>query len=199
MNSAEIKAGYPERRWCRSAAAAAHRTSRIRSGAGGAAGGAARRVRKALATRRCAVLQDLPRPDDRPRRQCGRPSGSGEKIRAVIDDPQVADILVPDDHPIGAKRICTDSNYFQTFNSPHVQLVSVRRTPITAIDATGIVTTEAHFDLDVIVFATGFDALTGSLGKIDIAGRGESGWPTTGPRGRAPCLGWATTASRTCS
>ena len=88
----------------------------------------------------------------RPKRFWERRSG------AVIDDPQVADILVPDDHPIGAKRICTDSNYFQTFNSPHVQLVSVRGTPITAIDATGIVTTEAHFDLDVIVFATGFDA-----------------------------------------
>ena len=95
-----------------------------------------------------------------------------EKIRAVIDDPQVAELLIPDDHPIGAKRICTDSNYFQTFNSPHVQLLSVRRTPITAIDATGIATTEAHFDVDAIVFATGFDALTGSLGKIDIAGRG---------------------------
>ena len=91
-------------------------------------------------------------------------------------------------------EICTDSNCFQTFNSPHVQLVSVRRTPITAIDATGIVTTEAHFDVDAIVFATGFDALTGSLGKIDIAGRGESGWPTTGPPGRAPTSGWATTA-----
>jgi len=95
-----------------------------------------------------------------------------EKIRAVIDDPQVAELLIPDDHPIGAKRICTDSNYFQTFNKPHVALISVRTTPITAVDATGISTTEAHFDLDAIVFATGFDALTGSLGKIDIAGRG---------------------------
>ena len=81
-------------------------------------------------------------------------------------------MLIPDDHPIGAKRICTDSNYFQTFNEPHVALISVRSTPITSVDAAGINTTEAHVDVDAIVFATGFDALTGSLGKIDIAGRG---------------------------
>ena len=51
------------------------------------------------------------------------------KVRAVIDDPEVADLLIPTDHPIGTKRICTDTNYFQTFNKPHVTLVSVRRTP----------------------------------------------------------------------
>ncbi|MCV7174961.1 NAD(P)/FAD-dependent oxidoreductase [Mycolicibacterium sphagni] len=94
-----------------------------------------------------------------------------EKIRAVIDDPEVAELLIPDDHPIGTKRICTDSNYFQTFNRPNVSLISVRRTPITSIDGTGINTSDAHVDLDAIVFATGFDALTGSLGKIDIVGR----------------------------
>jgi cation diffusion facilitator CzcD-associated flavoprotein CzcO len=95
-----------------------------------------------------------------------------EKIRAVIDDPQIAELLIPDDHPIGSKRICTDSNYFQTFNRPNVTLISVRRTPIESIDQTGINTSDAHVDLDAIVFATGFDALTGSLGKIDIVGRG---------------------------
>jgi cation diffusion facilitator CzcD-associated flavoprotein CzcO len=94
-----------------------------------------------------------------------------EKIRAVVDDPQVAELLIPDDHPIGSKRICTDSNYFQTFNRPNVTLISVRRTPIESIDETGINTTDAHIDLDAIVFATGFDALTGALGKIDIVGR----------------------------
>ena len=95
-----------------------------------------------------------------------------EKIRALIDDPQVADMLIPDDHPIGTKRICTDSNYFQIFNRPNVELISVRKTPIQSIDATGINTTDAHFDLDVIVLATGFDAMTGALSKIDIVGRG---------------------------
>jgi cation diffusion facilitator CzcD-associated flavoprotein CzcO len=95
-----------------------------------------------------------------------------EKVRAVIDDPELAELLIPDDHPIGTKRICTDTEYFQTFNKPHVELVSVRRTPIESIDASGISTSDAHYDLDVIVLATGFDAMTGSLAKIDIVGRG---------------------------
>ncbi|MEZ0049317.1 cation diffusion facilitator CzcD-associated flavoprotein CzcO [Mycobacterium sp. MAA66] len=94
-----------------------------------------------------------------------------EKVRAVIADPTVADLLIPNDHPIGAKRICTDSNYFQTFNRPNVTLVSVRKTPIEQVDVTGITTTDARFDLDAIIFATGFDALTGALARIDIVGR----------------------------
>lgn len=95
-----------------------------------------------------------------------------EKIRGVVDDPDVADLLIPTDHPIGTKRICTDTNYFQTFNRPHVKLVSVRKSPIVSVDATGITTTEGHYDLDAIVLATGFDAMTGTLAKIDIVGRG---------------------------
>ena len=94
-----------------------------------------------------------------------------EKVRAVIDDPDVADLLIPNDHPIGTKRICTDTNYFQTFNRSHVELVSVRSTPIESVDATGIVTSDARFDVDAIVLATGFDAMTGALAKIDIVGR----------------------------
>ncbi|MFS0897403.1 flavin-containing monooxygenase [Mycolicibacterium litorale] len=94
-----------------------------------------------------------------------------EKVRAVIDDPEVADLLIPTDHPIGTKRICTDTNYFQTFNRPNVELISVRRTPIESVDPTGINTSEAHYDVDVIVLATGFDAMTGALGKMDIVGR----------------------------
>ena len=94
-----------------------------------------------------------------------------EKVRAVIDDPDVADRLIPTDHPIGTKRICTDTNYFQTFNKAHVKLVSVRETPIVSIDAAGIRTSDAHYDVDAIVLATGFDAMTGALAKIDIVGR----------------------------
>ncbi|MGV0778246.1 flavin-containing monooxygenase [Mycolicibacterium elephantis] len=94
-----------------------------------------------------------------------------EKIRAVIDDPEVAELLIPNDHPIGTKRICTDTNYFQTFNKPHVSLVSVRKTPIVSVDADGINTTDTHYDVDAIVLATGFDAMTGALAKIDIVGR----------------------------
>jgi cyclohexanone monooxygenase len=94
------------------------------------------------------------------------------KVRAIIDDPDVAELLIPNDHPIGTKRICTDTNFFQTFNKPHVKLISVRKTPIESIDPTGITTTDAHYDLDTIVLATGFDAMTGALAKIDIVGRG---------------------------
>ncbi|WP_193044807.1 flavin-containing monooxygenase [Mycolicibacterium baixiangningiae] len=94
-----------------------------------------------------------------------------EKVRAVINDPEVADLLIPTDHPIGTKRICTDTNYFQTFNRPNVELVSVRTTPIQSVDPTGINTSEAHYDVDIIVLATGFDAMTGALAKMDIVGR----------------------------
>ncbi len=95
-----------------------------------------------------------------------------EKIRAVIDDPDVAELLIPTDHPIGTKRICTDTNYFETFNRPDVTLVSVRKTPIESIDPTGIRTSQKHYDIDALVLATGFDAMTGTLAKIDITGRG---------------------------
>ena len=93
------------------------------------------------------------------------------KVRAVVDDAEVADRLIPTDHPIGTKRICTDTNYFHTFNQPHVTLISVRQTPIESIDATGITTSAAHYDLDSIVLATGFDAMTGALSKVDVVGR----------------------------
>jgi cation diffusion facilitator CzcD-associated flavoprotein CzcO len=95
-----------------------------------------------------------------------------DKVRGVIDDPAVADLLIPKDHPIGAKRICTDDNYFQTFNSDHVHLVNLRAAPIERIDASGIETAEAHYDLDALVLATGFDAMTGSVRKLNVVGRG---------------------------
>lgn len=95
-----------------------------------------------------------------------------EKIRAVVDDPAVAELLIPKDHAIGAKRIVTDSGYYETYNRDNVELVDLRSTPIVGMDETGIVTTGAHYDLDVIVLATGFDAMTGSLDKLEIVGRG---------------------------
>lgn len=94
------------------------------------------------------------------------------KIRALIDDQALADALLPTDHPIGAKRIVTDSGYFQTYNRDNVTLVNLREAPIVAIDETGIQTADGHYELDVIVFATGFDAITGSLDRIEIRGRG---------------------------
>jgi cation diffusion facilitator CzcD-associated flavoprotein CzcO len=94
-----------------------------------------------------------------------------EKVRAVIDDPKVADRLIPTDHPIGTKRICTDDNYFQTYNRDNVHLVSLRETPIQRIDAAGVHTSAAYYELDALVLATGFDAMTGSVRKLNIVGR----------------------------
>lgn len=94
-----------------------------------------------------------------------------EKVRAVIDDPEVAELLIPTDHPIGTKRICTDTNYYQTYNRDNVQLVNLRATPIERIDAGGVHTTADYYPLDALVLATGFDAMTGSVAKLNIVGR----------------------------
>ncbi|MFF2084228.1 flavin-containing monooxygenase [Nocardia sp. NPDC058176] len=94
-----------------------------------------------------------------------------EKVRAVIDDPRVADLLVPGDHPIGTKRICTDTNYYQTYNRDNVELVDLKTTPIARIDAEGVHTTAAHYPIDTLVLATGFDAMTGSVSRMNIVGR----------------------------
>ncbi len=93
------------------------------------------------------------------------------KIREMVEDPAIADQLIPTDHPIGTKRIVTDTGYFQTYNRDNVTLVNLRRTPITEITESGVRTGEAAYDLDILVFATGFDAMTGSLARIDIRGR----------------------------
>jgi cyclohexanone monooxygenase len=93
-----------------------------------------------------------------------------DKIRAVVKDPAVAELLAPKGYPIGTKRICVDTEYFAAYNRPNVTLVDVRGTPITEITPDGVRTGDADYPLDAIVFATGFDAMTGALGKIDIRG-----------------------------
>jgi cation diffusion facilitator CzcD-associated flavoprotein CzcO len=107
------------------------------------------------------------------------------KIREKVTDPAVAAKLMPTDHPIAAKRPVLDTNYYETFNEPHVHLVDLRETPITEITPNGIRTGDVEHELDVIVFATGFDAFTGSFLAIDFRGRGGARladkW-TDGPR-----------------
>jgi cyclohexanone monooxygenase len=93
------------------------------------------------------------------------------KIRSIVRDPQVAERLSPHDHPLGAKRICVDTDYYATFNRPNVTLVDVRSAPIEAIAPTGLRTTAGSYELDDLIFATGFDAMTGALLAIDIRGR----------------------------
>jgi cation diffusion facilitator CzcD-associated flavoprotein CzcO/acetyl esterase/lipase len=94
-----------------------------------------------------------------------------EKIRSIVEDPDTADSLCPKDHPFGTKRPCVDTNYFQTYNLPHVRLVDLRKQPITTITETGIDTAEESFEFDAIVYATGFDAMTGAIVAVDITGR----------------------------
>ncbi|HWD23985.1 MAG TPA: alpha/beta hydrolase fold domain-containing protein [Acidimicrobiales bacterium] len=97
-----------------------------------------------------------------------------EKIRSTVTDPDTAEALCPKDYPYGAKRPCLDTEYFGTFNLPHVHLVDLRKHPITTITESGIDVSDESYDFDTIVFATGFDAVTGPLTSIDITGRGGS-------------------------
>jgi len=94
------------------------------------------------------------------------------KIRETVKDPKTADALCPVDYPIGAKRLCIDNGYYEMYNRKNVSLVDVKAAPITEFTATGIKTTDAEYELDVIVTATGFDAVTGALTRIDVEGVG---------------------------
>lgn len=94
-----------------------------------------------------------------------------EKIRSIVHDPTVAELLCPHTYPIGAKRTCLDTGYYETFNRPNVSLVDVRSAPITEITEHGLRTTDGDYEFDVLVLATGFDAMTGALTSIDIRGR----------------------------
>ncbi|MFI8369684.1 flavin-containing monooxygenase [Streptomyces sp. NPDC085466] len=109
-----------------------------------------------------------------------------EKVRGVVEDPAVADLLVPTDHPIGTKRIVTDTDYYATFNRPDVSLVGLRGNPIERIESRGVVLADGTLvELDALVFATGFDAMTGALDRVDVRGRGgrrlKDDW-AAGPR-----------------
>jgi cation diffusion facilitator CzcD-associated flavoprotein CzcO/acetyl esterase/lipase len=105
-----------------------------------------------------------------------------EKIREVVKDPEIAAALTPHDHPFGAKRPCLDTNYYATYNRPNVTLVNLRQEPIKAITASGITTDKRNFDVDVIVFATGFDAMTGAIMAVH---------PITGRAGKSLSEVWA--------
>ena len=108
-----------------------------------------------------------------------------DKVRGIVKDPATAEKLIPKTYPIGSKRICVDTGYFEVFNRPNVTLVDIAASPIEAITPMGVRTKDAEYELDVIIFGLGFDAMTGALGKIDIRGRGgetlKSKWEG-GPR-----------------
>jgi cyclohexanone monooxygenase len=96
-----------------------------------------------------------------------------EKIRSIVKDPVTAEKLCPKDHPLGSKRICVASGYYEAFNRPNLHLVDIREEPLESMTSKGLRTSAREYPADVIVFATGYDALTGALTAIDI--RGEQG------------------------
>ncbi len=95
-----------------------------------------------------------------------------KKIRERVDDPAVADLLAPTCHPFGTKRQPMESGYYEAYNRPNVHLIDLNATPIERFTETGIATSDAEFAFDVVIFATGFDAVTGALKRIDIRGEG---------------------------
>ncbi|MDE2937466.1 MAG: NAD(P)/FAD-dependent oxidoreductase [Chloroflexota bacterium] len=94
------------------------------------------------------------------------------KIRERVHDPKVAEMLVPKDHMFGSKRLPCESGYYEVYNRDNVLLVDVRKAPIQRITPTGLQTADAEYELDVIIFATGYDAVTGSLNRIKVRGIG---------------------------
>ncbi|MBP2400558.1 flavin-containing monooxygenase [Streptomyces syringium] len=94
------------------------------------------------------------------------------KIRSIVTDPETAETLSPRTFPFGTKRPCLDTDYYATYNKPHVGVVDLTRTPIVEITPSGVRTSEREHSVDVIVFATGFDAMTGSQVAVDIVGKG---------------------------
>src|SRR4051794_3039480 len=94
-----------------------------------------------------------------------------EKIAEIVKDPETAKLLQPNNHPIGSKRICIDTDYFATFNRANVKLVDIKSNPIERITANAVRVGGKDYEVDALVLATGFDAMTGSVAKIDIRGR----------------------------
>ncbi len=93
------------------------------------------------------------------------------RICGIVHDPAVAESLCPKDHPLGTKRICVDTGYYATYNRDNVTLVDLKKTPITDVTAQGVRTGDGWHELDALVCATGYDALTGAVLNIDIRGR----------------------------
>jgi cation diffusion facilitator CzcD-associated flavoprotein CzcO len=94
------------------------------------------------------------------------------KIRQRVRDPKVADQLIPKDHGFGLRRVPLETNFYECFNQPNVTLVDLKTEPFKRIRREGIETTAKSYDLDVIIYATGFDAITGAFKRVDIRGVG---------------------------
>jgi len=107
-----------------------------------------------------------------------------DKVRGIVKDPATADLLIPKTYPAGSKRICVDTGYFEVYNRDNVTLVDISKTPVT-VTPKGVKAGEREYEFDALIFALGFDAMTGALSKIDIRGRGDASLKETwdgGPR-----------------
>ncbi len=107
------------------------------------------------------------------------------KIRARVKDPAVAERLCPKDHPFGAKRIPLETGYYEVYNQPNVRLIDIKETPIERITKNGVKTSAEEFEFDILIYATGFDAITGELTRMELRGEGgqtmKEAW-ADGPR-----------------
>jgi cation diffusion facilitator CzcD-associated flavoprotein CzcO len=92
------------------------------------------------------------------------------KIRERVKDPKVADKLIPKDHGFGTRRVPMETRYYEVYNQPNVELVDIKETPLERITPKGIKTSEREYEFDIVIYATGFDAITGSFDRIDIRG-----------------------------
>lgn len=96
-----------------------------------------------------------------------------KKIQQRVNDPEVAEKLIPKDHGFGTRRVPMETNYYEAFNQDNVQLIDIGENPIERITETGIQTKDMHYPFDIIIYATGFDAVTGAFDKINIVGENE--------------------------
>jgi cation diffusion facilitator CzcD-associated flavoprotein CzcO len=93
-----------------------------------------------------------------------------KKIRSRVNDPKVAEMLCPTSHPIGTKRMPLETGYYEVYNQPNVELVDIKATPIEVVTESSLKTTQTEYEFDMLILATGFDTVTGSLDRIDIRG-----------------------------
>ena len=93
-----------------------------------------------------------------------------DKIRQRVDDPETAEKLIPKDHGFGTRRVPLETQYYESYNRDNVELIDIIGTPIEKITPNGIVTTDREFEFDLIIYATGFNAILGSYDRIDISG-----------------------------
>ena len=114
-----------------------------------------------------------------------------EKVRDVVKNPVTAEKLTPKGYPFGTKRLCLDSDYFETFNRDNVDLVDINEEPIVRITETGLQTSECEYPADIIIFAIGFDAMTGPLVHLGIEGRGGQSLKDAWAAGPTSYLGLA--------